>query len=358
MKILSRYLLLKFIPPFCLSSLAFIVIVIITDLADQLSVFIDQNLATIFIYYLWYIPFITVFVLPMAMLMAILFSIGNLVQHREMIAMKVAGISFYRIVFPIQICALLISFGVLFFTDKIVPEANRRRGEVDIQKEHEKGLSRFLKVKSKVVLLDVKGQLLSVGKYHLEQKIGKKVMLDHLSTKTGLREKITAEKMKWQEGKWVFYNGYLRQFKEKREKSLSFKSRVLKELTVKPKDLVREIQSIEYMNNDELRKFIQRKARYGSETKREEVRLHLRFAFPFANFVIALFAIPLSSRTRNSGKATQFGLCLFISFVFYGFTQLGRAMGWNGLLSPFWGAWGANLIFLVIGSVLLVRTSK
>ncbi len=358
MRILSRYMLRQFIPPLGLSFLAFVAIVVVTDLADRLSLFIDQDAGTIFMYYLWYVPFIAVFVLPMAMLMASLFSIGNLVQHREMIAMKVAGISLYRIVLPIHICALLVSFGVLFLTDRIVPEANRRRAEIDMQRDQGKGLSHFLRVKSKVVLLDVKGRLLSVGEYHPEQQLGKQVMVDRISVQSGLREKITAEEMKWKEGQWICYRGHLRRFEGEGETTSKFESMALKELTVRPEDLMREVRSIEQMTNAELRKFIQRKARYGSETEREEVRLHLRLAFPFANFVIVLFGIPLSSGTRSSGKAIQFGLCLFISFVFYGCIQLGRAMGWNGLLPPFWSAWGANLIFLGIGGVLLVRAHK
>jgi lipopolysaccharide export LptBFGC system permease protein LptF len=47
-----------------------------------------------------------------------------------------------------------------------------------------------------------------------------------------------------------------------------------------------------------------------------------------------------------------------ICFLYWGFVQLGRALGHHGTLNPFLSAWLANLVFGSIGGVLLWKTPK
>lgn len=356
MRILSRYVLRQFLSPLGLSFVSFLAIFVVVDLADRLSAFLDRDVGggTILLYYLWYIPYISVLVLPMAMLLASLFCIGELVRNRELMAMKAAGVSLYRILLPVQTLALLISIGALFLTDRVMSEANRRRAAV----EQGRNPAYSPRIRNRVVLRDEDGQILSVGKYHPKKKRGRQVTLDQYSDRRLVR-KIRAEEMIWEEDGWTFHSGETRYFeKEGRERVFKFETHRAQEMTLRPEDLARESRPVEQMRYADLSAFIRRKIRNGEEATRERVELHLRVSFPFANFVIVLFGVPLSSRTRGAGKSLQIGICLLVSFVYYGCIQAGRALGWNGLLPPFWSAWGANLLFLGIGGGMLLRAHK
>ena len=359
MRILSRYVLRQFIPLAGLSLLAFVTVFLVIDLTDRLSGFLDRNVdaGTIFSYYVYYVPYILVLVLPMAMLLASLFCIGDLARHRELTAMKAAGVSFYRIALPIQAFSVMVSIGVLVFSDQVVPRANRWRADIDAKGYERERLSGALGIRSKVVLLDRGGQVLSVGEYHPERTEGKQVLLD-FRFDGRLSERVTAEEMRWTGKEWRFFGGDVRRFEGEQQRFYRFESMCPAGLTLRPEDLVYEVRSIEQMTGAELRAFIRRKGNLGGKTAREEVRLHLQRAFPFANFVMVLIGVPLASQIRRTGKPLQVGIGLLASFAYYGSIQAGRAIGWNGLIAPFWGGWGADILFLAIGMVLLWRTHR
>ena len=119
--------------PFGVSLLAFAVVFVVIDLVDRLSAFIDREvgLGTILSYYLCYLPYIVVLVLPMAVLLAGLFCMGGLIQRGELLAMKSAGISLYQIVIPLQMLALGISLLAVAMADQVVPRANRARSKIE-----------------------------------------------------------------------------------------------------------------------------------------------------------------------------------------------------------------------------------
>ena len=359
MRILSRYVLRHFLPPATLGLLAFLAIFVVIDLADRLNGFLDRDVAaeTILAYYLYYLPYILVLVLPMAMLLGSLFCMGGLSRHQELTAMKSAGISLYRIVLPVQAFSLLVSVGVVAFSDQVVPRANRHRAEIEPAGYRNERLSDLYGARSRVALVDQEGQVLSVGEYRPKDHVGETVVL-HYRSDGAIYQTITADRMRWDGDQWIFYDGVVRRFRDSQPGYAEFRTTTPEGLSIRPEDVASQVLSIDQMTNAGLREFIRRKNRYGGETDRERVGLHLRLAFPFASFVIVLFGVPLSSRTRPAGKPLLFGLCLLTSFVYYGCIQAGRAMGWNGLIPPFWGGWGANLLFLCVGAGLLVKTHK
>ncbi len=108
----------------------------------------------------------------------------------------------------------------------------------------------------------------------------------------------------------------------------------------------------------ELYDYISRVKRGGGEAQKEMVDLFLKISFPFANLIIILFGAPLASNPRRSGAAFGFGVSLMICFLYWGFIQLGRALGHHGTLHPFLSAWLANLVFGGIGGILLWKTPK
>jgi len=108
----------------------------------------------------------------------------------------------------------------------------------------------------------------------------------------------------------------------------------------------------------ELKNFIDEVKRTGGNPDRWRVDLYLKFAFPFANFIIILFGAPLASRKTRSGTAISFGVSLFICFLYFGFIKVGQSLGHNGTLPPFIAAWLGNLFFGLGAIYILVRSSR
>ena len=62
--------------------------------------------------------------LPLAILLASLMTFGNMGENYELTAMKAAGISLQRIMSPLVILTILISFGAFWFSNNMLPVAN------------------------------------------------------------------------------------------------------------------------------------------------------------------------------------------------------------------------------------------
>ena len=64
--------------------------------------------------------------IPMAVLIAILMSVGQLAADHEITAMKASGISLARIAAPVVLAATLVAGGMVWFNDTVLPEANHK----------------------------------------------------------------------------------------------------------------------------------------------------------------------------------------------------------------------------------------
>jgi lipopolysaccharide export system permease protein len=355
MKILSKYILRRFGGSLLLSLAAFVAVFVVIDLVEHISAFLDRDVGVgvIVMYYVYYFPYIIVFVLPMAMLLAGLFCMGSLIRNGELLAMKAMGKSLYQVVLPLQVFAFGISVFAVVWADQIVPRATERRADIEQPRRSfigPRGLRREL------VLRDEGGWVFAMREFVARDSRGMGVLLDRYGK--GLEERIRAEEVVWEEGQWVFLNGDRRVFLPEGEVFHTFVERRLPFITLVPEDFTRDYRPEEHMTYDELSAFISRKERNGGLALRERVAQHMRLAFPFSNFVIAFFGLPLASRMRRSGRPLQVGVCLFTCFAFYSCIQAGRVMGWNGVVDPWLGAWGANILFACVGVVLFVRTRK
>ena len=103
MKLIDRYILKHFIINFFFGLLCFILIFILVDLFENLDKFLDKKLGLqkIFEFYIYFSPEIIKLIIPVAMLLASLFTISRFINYSELIAMKSAGISIFRYLFPI-----------------------------------------------------------------------------------------------------------------------------------------------------------------------------------------------------------------------------------------------------------------
>jgi LPS export ABC transporter permease LptG/LPS export ABC transporter permease LptF len=101
-----------------------------------------------------------------------------------------------------------------------------------------------------------------------------------------------------------------------------------------------------------------RRSRSGSEWRAARVELYRRLALGFACLALALVGIALGLRGGRGGKAGGFVLTLGLVLGYYLLFILGLSLAKQGKLPPFWGAWGANLIFIGWGTWALWRLDR
>src|SRR6266404_8508917 len=88
------------------------------------------------------------------------------------------------------------------------------------------------------------------------------------------------------------------------------------------------------------------------------IEFHRRFALPTACLVLALVGIPLGLSSKKSGKSGGFVLTILLVFVYYVISLVGVSLARQGKVSPWFGAWLADIVFLAIATFLFSRAEK
>jgi LPS export ABC transporter permease LptG len=109
MRRLDRYVVRYFLQAYFYCIAGFTSIWFIFDVSDNISTFLDQRISRMLIlqYYLTQIPQILVILLPVALLLALLFSLGRMSRSNEIVSMLTSGVSLPRILAPLLFIGLL-----------------------------------------------------------------------------------------------------------------------------------------------------------------------------------------------------------------------------------------------------------
>ena len=83
------------------------------------------------------------------------------------------------------------------------------------------------------------------------------------------------------------------------------------------------------------------------------IELHNRFALPTSCLVLMLVGVPLGAASRRGGKSSGFVFTILLVFVYYFLSSTGIALGHQSRLPAFLAVWSANLIFAATGIFLL-----
>jgi lipopolysaccharide export system permease protein len=381
MRILDKYLIRQFLYALLFSLIACWVIVFVVDLVEHLDNFIDRHatLFTIIKYYFYYTPYIITLFLPVAVLLSTLFSLGQLAKHNELLAMKSAGISLYRILLPLFVLAFLISLATVVFGGSLVPFTYQKMMEVKTV-EIEKGSKEKNLLLHDIFVQGENGTIFHLDVYNSKEKTGSGVLAQKFENNR-LKEQIQAKKMSWIGNGWIFEDGTERVFSdslnEPRSPEKSFPpestaltgqaevekyetfNRLLRlDLKIKPEALAQRQKQPDEMGYFELSDYVATRKRSGQDVAKETTDLYFKLSFPFVNFIIVLFGAPIAANPKRSGVAIGFAISLFISFVYYFFIRTGQSYGYSGKLSPLFAAWSANILFFILGVILLIKAKK
>jgi len=109
MRRLDRYVMIYFLQAYFYCIAGFISIWFIFDVSDNISTFLDQRISRMLIlkYYLTQVPQILVILFPVALLLALLFCLGRMSRSNEIVSMLTAGVSLPRILAPLLFIGFL-----------------------------------------------------------------------------------------------------------------------------------------------------------------------------------------------------------------------------------------------------------
>lgn len=128
MKILNRYILREHIPPFLFSVFIITFILILETIPRIVELVIDKDISAIVVLELIFfnLAWMIALSVPMAVLVATLLTFGRLTSDSEIVAIKSSGINLLRVLIPLLIAAGILTYGMIQFSDKILPVLNHK----------------------------------------------------------------------------------------------------------------------------------------------------------------------------------------------------------------------------------------
>jgi lipopolysaccharide export system permease protein len=357
-RILDRYLVRGLLLRIGAASGAFLTVSVIVDLFERLDTFIDHDVPglTIAQYYVATLPYLFVLTLPIACLISALFALGGMARRNELIAMTASGISLYRILAPVWIAGGLLSLAGLGFTVKLVPWGNHV--STGIYDYEIKGRPRISgSIRRDLNYLGSEGRFFLMRKFDGDEGSMDDVVVQEFAEGTLVR-RVDARRADWNDGHWVFRDGFIRRFTGDRVEAEPFEERVFGEITEEPEDFLRLVKEPDEMSLRELRAHVKRTEASGGDATKLKVDEQMRYSFPFASFIVMLLGAPLTGAIRRGGHALGFGLALLVSFTYYVLLEVGKTFGYNSTFPPQLAAWLPNLVFAGFGVLGLFKTRK
>ena len=372
MKILPRYILKEFFPPFIIALICFTFILIFDDLFRLTKLFVQKGISPLYLIELliYVMPATVVLSLPMAALVAILLALGRLSTDNEIVAMKAHGVAFHHLMLPLLGIVVLLSVVDLGLMDYALPRANLAYATLkrDIQRHN----PAFVLEEATVMK-------------ELERE-GKLWMYESTDAKSGRMQNVKIWDSIWtgrprfshaQEGTLGFeegramltlYDGLT--YEPATDNPDGFRvtkfqqQRLSLQLT---EDLERgefRNQTPRSMNIAQLGAFVNTLENAVQTSKNPDftrkklrfaqVEYYKKFSIPFACLAFGLMGVPLGLMVKQGGRMIGFGIGLAVILAYYLLLQIGQSTGLEGILSPALAMWLPNIVIGAFGIVLSI----
>ena len=354
-KTLDWYLFRQFILSFVFILGILIVVIIAIDFAEKLDDFLENDVSTSQIitgYYVNLIPFYANLLSPICVFLAAIFLTARMAGRSEIVAMLSGGISFYRLLIPYMVAALLFTAFSIGLNTYLVPITFEQRQSFEYE---------YLKKKRPSLRRDLHWKVdhnayLYLFRYDQWDSAGHQVQLEFFDPETQvLDHKITGRYMAWQDTthSWHIHDAQRIRFTDEgiQRRQLGLLDTVL---PIGPKDLYQKDNFVRTLTYVELDDYIEReKIRASGKVRDLQLEKNERLALPFASIVLTLIGFALASRKRRGGIALQIGLGFIITFVYVFVLSISRLV-FGDTFAPWFALWLPNIVFFV-GALLLLR---
>ena len=362
-RVLDRYILGELRSPFFFGLVAFTTILVAGGLLFQMAELIIEkgvSVGTVIRLFLYYMPRLVVFTIPMSCLLASLLGFGKLSSNSEIVALKSTGLSFQRIVRPVTVAAFFISIIAFIINESVVPVSEKAAANVMRYEVLKQAAPLFTqKVFIKEEDDGVVKRVIYIDKMDSSTNLMKDVTVEEFE-QGRLARIITSKNGKWEENSWWLINGPVYDISQKtKEVALLFKfDRQALRLNLRSEDIESVNRKPDEMGIKELLGLIRLKEKLGENPGDLWMAFHLRIAVPWACLIFAILGAALGSRPQRSSSGVGFGFSVIIIFVYYVIMSFSKALGESGSLPPLPAAWIANFVFLVISLLLCARANR
>ena len=358
-KTIDRYIMWQFLISYGICASAVLGMFMVIEGVSRLDHFMKQQdplPLVVFRYFKALLPvYFTAYFGPVLTLLAAMFTITNLHKGQEVTPLKAAGLSVQRILAPFFLMAGFFAVSMMAVQEFVLPTLRE-----DIQQAQSYGEKRA--AIDSIWISDSAGNEIEMDYYHPEQKLGEMVVVTKPNRETLRKVEIRAREMCWVGDGWILRgncqlrgiddDGKIMRFPVGEEGKYDYEQTFPEyhlATDLRPEDFEAIGRDVSYLTHAQLSLQVKRH----SHLKNIEVKLHRRYAFPMANFILLLLGLPLVLRGHNQSVILGIVAAILVSVAYLASDAVCADLaGNNQVLPPMLGAWLPVLFFGALGLTL------
>ncbi|MFC2173088.1 LptF/LptG family permease [Acidobacteriota bacterium] len=316
----------------------------------------DVDLDTILKLYKYWLPEMLSYALPLAAMVATLVTFSILTRTLEITAMRVSGISLYRIVMPVVLIGIGLTVVAYYLHNTILPQSQEKFNIYHAKVKGEKAEEFINPISPWAIGLD--GQTFyNYGYFTPGRRLFEDIAVYQISPDFDQVERWTQARMAfWKGALWHARRGWTRTYSSDGVETYeSFDEKKII-FTEDPSYFNRKWKPLRYMKYDELVDFQAYSRQKGHDTRLILLEMQNKMSWPSQTLIMVLIAIPFSLLIGRKGALTGVGVSIVIAIVYYACLHLFAYLGKVGILSPPVASWTPNLLFGVVAIYLLLTS--
>ncbi|MBI9099289.1 MAG: LptF/LptG family permease, partial [Spirochaetaceae bacterium] len=298
------------------------------------------------------------FALPIGLLFAISYTLGNLYANNELIAIFGSGISIYQFTSPLMITGLLLCFVSFYFEDKVVIPTYKYKNSISMEL---KGLKPSFS-NTNVTIISGNGNVIyNLDYYNDESMTMSNIVVIQRDDKGLFISRLDADSARWEaeESLWKFQNCRLFRWDDKREyiveNTASFYSDPL--FNEQPETFRKVTRNVDEMPIKDAKSWVLSLKKAGLPYRDSLTDYYQRFSFALTPFIVSMISCALGGKFKKNILLMSLLSSLILSVVYYVIQMILALMAKLGHIPPLAGAWTSVIIFLIVGAILF-RNAK
>jgi len=359
----DRYLLRQMVGPFFLALAGLSLFIVLNLILNLSELMVDRGIGVaqlLKLLILW-MPELITWAIPMSALFAVFLGLGRMDHDREIMALESIGVSLRRVLLPLIIASIGLSFVTFGVYNWAMPASKNAAQRMYREILMTQSVPR---ISANTFFTSANNQYFYVRQYDADDGKIHDVLIYDVSGQLFPQAEsqvtmVTADSGFWTGTNWDLSAGKMYGFN--RDGELIY-SGTFNELSIPVAQTADQIwsqsKSPSAMSIRELIALIGRARASGLPINESIVELHQRFALPLSALLYVLVGGAVSLMFGSRNRSTGVIIGLLIIGLYQGTYFWMQALGRRGAVNPALAAWIPNLLFGLMGLLLYLRVDK
>jgi len=353
--VLDRYLLSQFLPMFLIAISLFVFLLLLIDLFSNLVRYLNNEVPIMKILQisLFFIPKSVSYAMPLSLLFAAAYTLGDLYAKNELTTVFSSGIPFWRFSISLVVVGFIASIFSFFLDDLIVIPTLKQKNDLS-----RRALNQHVtESDSDIVIRAKNGQIIyAIDYFDFTNKVLNGIRIVERDETGKFVSQIRAPSAEWKETYWELTNAVIYFYDDEE----IVRTRPLGEnesYNEHPDTFRRHAVKAEELKVKDANLLIKDLRAAGFPYSQVQANYYHRYSFAAASLIVMILSIPMGGKFRKNILLMSLFTSLSVAVVYYITEMLCMTLAGLNYIHPFIGAWFPVLLFIVIG-LLLLRGAK